>query len=433
MGGVGRADESNLIERGPPSGVNLNLVIVTASYPFGRTESFLGPELEELQRWGWQVTVAPVWGRGPRRPNIPVPSFDRIATPWHPSVAADALRGDIGRGEFLRTWGGIVSASRRWRARATNLILGPSALALAGELRRRKVDHVHAYWATGPATVAMIAARIAGIPWSFTGHRWDVIDDGSLRRKLESASRVRFISEATRELARGNLERSGSSALAAEELLSRKVMISRLGVDLPATASAPPSGRRFLHPASLVPVKGHEVLLRAFADVHRAFPDARLDLAGDGPLGEGLRARTMELGLSNVVRFCGFLPHQEIFRAYRAGEYAGVVLPSLDLGGGLHEGIPVALIEAMAHGIPVVSTRTGGIPELVVPGAGSLVPAGDPAALAKALRAILEAPEEARRTGEAGRERVVAEFGVGAATRRYWRAPDEDSAGGRSS
>jgi colanic acid/amylovoran biosynthesis glycosyltransferase len=83
------------------------------------------------------------------------------------------------------------------------------------------------------------------------------------------------------------------------------------------------------------------------------------------------------------------------------------VLASTDLGNGVHEGIPVALIEAMGYGIPVVATKTGGTPELVKPGTGLLVPAGDTAALADALETLLRDRVFLRQVGDSGRQHVV--------------------------
>ena len=84
------------------------------------------------------------------------------------------------------------------------------------------------------------------------------------------------------------------------------------------------------------------------------------------------------------MRFVGQVSHTQILEMYVANQVRAVVVPSIDLGNNLHEGIPVSLMEAMAHGVPVVSTTTGGIPELLADGAGILVPPENPQALADA-------------------------------------------------
>jgi glycosyltransferase involved in cell wall biosynthesis len=133
-------------------------------------------------------------------------------------------------------------------------------------------------------------------------------------------------------------------------------------------------------------------------------------LAGDGPDRAALAARIREHALDDRVRLLGVLPHAELQRLYRDGAVDGAVLPSVDLGGGVHEGLSVALIEAMAYGLPAVSTPTGGQAELLDGGAGLLVPERDAGALADALAGLLGAPELRTRLGLKGRRRIEQEF-----------------------
>jgi glycosyltransferase involved in cell wall biosynthesis len=106
------------------------------------------------------------------------------------------------------------------------------------------------------------------------------------------------------------------------------------------------------------------------------------------------------------------LPHRELLGLYRRGEVDVVVLPSLDLGGGEHEGISVAAIEPMGWGLPVVSTSTGGMPELLERGAGVLVAPADGAALADALASLVQSPERRAELGRAARQRILEEYDV---------------------
>ena len=116
--------------------------------------------------------------------------------------------------------------------------------------------------------------------------------------------------------------------------------------------------------ARLVPVKGHTYLLDAAARLKRQGIVFNCWLAGDGPERGLLSQRIGELGLAASVRLLGNVPHDELLRLYREQKVDCVVLPSLDLGGGEHEGISVALMEAMAHGVPTIATSTGGLAEL---------------------------------------------------------------------
>jgi glycosyltransferase involved in cell wall biosynthesis len=157
-------------------------------------------------------------------------------------------------------------------------------------------------------------------------------------------------------------------------------------------------------------VKGHRHLLDAAARLKTRDLAFELWLAGDGPERDMLARRVDELDLGDRVRWLGTVPHAALLRLYRDREVDCVVLPSLDLGGGLHEGISVALMEAMANGVPVVATRTGGLPELLHDGAGVLVPPADSGALADALEQVLQSEGRRAELGRAGRRRIEAEF-----------------------
>ena len=134
--------------------------------------------------------------------------------------------------------------------------------------------------------------------------------------------------------------------------------------------------------------------------------DLELWLAGKGRLEEELREQREALNLSNRIIFLGMLPHQRLMELYHRGEVDIVALPSVDLGGGEHEGLPVSLMEAMSYRVPVVSTTTGGIPELLGGGAGVMVPPADPTTLAEAIGRLIQDPEQREQQGDAGRKRV---------------------------
>jgi glycosyltransferase involved in cell wall biosynthesis len=161
---------------------------------------------------------------------------------------------------------------------------------------------------------------------------------------------------------------------------------------------APYSGDepRLLCLGRLIPIKGHAVLLKAFAQARAEVPELTLDVAGAGPLEAELRAAA-----GDGVRFLG-----QVAPAADAIESAlAVVVPSLG------EGFGMVALEAMERGRAVVGSAVGGLPELVVDGeTGLLVPPGDAAALAEALVELARSPERARAMGAGGRSRAVEEF-----------------------
>lgn len=134
---------------------------------------------------------------------------------------------------------------------------------------------------------------------------------------------------------------------------------------------------RFVSVGRLVEVKGHDVLLHAFASATAAGLDATLEIVGGGPERESLEALVLELGVSDRVRFSGPLGGDELADALAAAD--AFVLASR------REGFGVAIIEALAMGLPVLATRSGGPEDIVGPDDGVLVPSGDVEALASAL------------------------------------------------
>jgi glycosyltransferase involved in cell wall biosynthesis len=158
---------------------------------------------------------------------------------------------------------------------------------------------------------------------------------------------------------------------------------------------------RLLCVGRLIPIKGHIVLLRAFAEARREVPGLELEIAGRGPLEPALRALARELGIADSIRFLGYVnPIQSAIE--RA---AVVVVPSMG------EGFGMAALEAMERARPVIAASIGGLGELVRDGeTGVLVPPGEAEPLRDAIVRLAGDPELARRMGEAGRRRALSRF-----------------------
>ena len=151
----------------------------------------------------------------------------------------------------------------------------------------------------------------------------------------------------------------------------------------------------------LIPIKGHLVLLRALAQARAHVPEVTLDVAGRGPLEPALKSYARELGVSEAVRFLGFV--SPVQRAIE--DAAIVVVPSLG------EGFGMVALEAMERARPVIASAVGGLPEIVADGeTGLVVPSGDAEALAEAIVALAGDLARAAEMGRAGRERALAEF-----------------------
>lgn len=165
-----------------------------------------------------------------------------------------------------------------------------------------------------------------------------------------------------------------------------------------------------LVPARLHPAKGHRDLFAALTDIRRVHPEVRVLFAGDGPERAALEALARTTPSAGTVRFLG---HREDLPDLLAAADL-VVLPSRA------EGLPAALLEALAAGRAVVATAVGGVPEAVTDGVqGRLVPPGDPTRLAAAVLELLASPAQRAALAAAGRARVGREFRAEAATRRH--------------
>ncbi|HEY3051049.1 MAG TPA: glycosyltransferase family 4 protein, partial [Gaiellaceae bacterium] len=158
---------------------------------------------------------------------------------------------------------------------------------------------------------------------------------------------------------------------------------------------------RLLCVGRLIPIKGHIVLLRAFAEARQALPSLRLDIAGRGPLEPALRALAKELGVENAVHFLGYVAPVQ-----RAIEDAAiVVVPSMG------EGFGMVALEAMERARPVIAAEIGGLGELVENGVtGLLVPAGEAEPLTRAIVRLAGDLPRATEMGAAGRRRALEQF-----------------------
>ncbi len=277
------------------------------------------------------------------------------------------------------------------------------AVGVARTAARDGVDHVHAHFASHPATAAWIVHRLTGIPFSFTAHANDLfVAPVLLDRKVADARFVVAISEYNRRILH---ERSPSA---------RRLEVVHCGVDGELHAWRDPGGRdrdRVVCVASLFPKKGHVHLIDALALLAERRPAIALELVGDGPERDRILRRARERGVAERVSLLGARSSEEV-RATLAG--AGVfVLPSVRLPSGRMEGIPVALMEAMAGGVPVVATRLSGIPELVEDRVtGLLAEPADPRGLAAAMARVLDDDGLAGALALGARERVVRSFSL---------------------
>lgn len=302
---------------------------------------------------------------------------------------------------------------RRWRdleLAGENFWALGAGFWLARRCRELGVGHLHAAWASGPATSAWIASRLTGIPFSFSARAVDIYPpDPFLGRKLEAAVFIRTESRATP----GHLARLAPDCRG--KIFPVPAPLTLVRGEMAGPRSEAPF--RILAVGRMVPKKGFRFLVRGCGLLVREGWDIRLDLVGWGPEARRLKALARELGLAGRIRFPGFVSHDRMADYYSRADI--FVMPSLVTPRGDRDGLPNALVEAMSRGLPVVATDVSGIGEVVRNNeTGVLVDRSSPRDLARGVARLLGDREGAGRMGVRARELVNRVFDQGRNARR---------------
>lgn len=300
---------------------------------------------------------------------------------------------------FMRAVRRTIRFGRRSdRGVLRHLIYLAEACLLRKWLVAAGVTHLHVHFATNPAAVALFCRLLGGPPYSITVHgpeEWDRPEALSLKEKYEAAAFVVAVSD----FGRCQVYRWTDLSF------WPNVHVVRCGVDEGFLAAEPepvPDTTKLVLVAGLVEQKGHLLLIQALGKVRDAGADFQMVFVGDGHLRPVLEAEVKSLGLTDRVVFAGWQSNAQVREHLRTAR--ALVMPSFA------ENLPVAMMEALATGRPVLGTYIAGVPELVESGVnGWLVPAGNVEATAAAVLRLLRTPaDELTRMGRAGAERVRA-------------------------
>ena len=372
------------------------------------TETFILNELRGVLDMGLDVDVFPLFGaaKGPRHPGT-----DAVLERTHYMPLVGILLAQLHwlrerpRAYLAIWWRAIVGHLRAPLDLLKTLLVLPRAMWIAREIRRRGIPHVHAHWATHPALVAWVIRRLTGASYSFTAHAHDLyLHHAMLPEKVREARMVVTISEFNRRLIGALCGTEGE----------RKTRVIRCGVDpdsfrrpeTPVVAEGPPL---VLCVAGLRDYKGQVHLVDACAALRDRGVSFRCVIVGEGPERGRLLRRIGERWLGRHVELAGALPQDRVRQLVREAQV--VVHPSVVTPSGMMDGIPVAIMEAMAAECAVVTTRVSGIPELVKDGeSGLLVQPEDPAGLAAAVERLLGDPALRVALGAGARKAVLERF-----------------------
>ncbi len=274
-------------------------------------------------------------------------------------------------------------------------------------LRAPEVGHLHGHFCHGVATITWLASRMSGLPFSFTAHAKDIyqaeLNPGALlERKLGAA---RFVATCTC---------ANAAVLRARHPRPGEVHAIYHGLDTdwfaPAARREPESAPLILAVGRLVAKKGFDQLVAACAALRDNGQAFRCLIVGEsGPAQAALEQQVQALGLAQQVQWRGAVTQDELRQIYRRAHV--FALPCQVMADGDRDGLPNVLAEAMAMGVPVVSTAVSGIPEMIDDGVhGLLVPPRDSAALAAALQRLLTEPALHASLAQAARARICERF-----------------------
>lgn len=371
------------------------IVILTDQFP-ARSETFIANEARALRRAGHELRLEAI---AHARESDLAAAGELAATYWEDDGIARRLV-DLAwlAGRHPLRCLADLRDRRRWRAQES-----PMPLRSLAPAARRLVRHgdlrVHVHFAGAAALCALRLARLVGVPYSVTAHAYDIYKQP--RNLVEKLERAGFAT-------------SGCTYTVADLRAMASVQAARrihpivMGVDGERfhRRGAHGRARTVLAVGRLVEKKGLADLVEATALLGAGARPDRVLIVGDGELREDLRARAERLGVADRVRLLGWRTPAEVRDLLE--QVAILVMPCVIASDGDRDSMPVVVKEALAMEVPVLATDEVGLPEVVRPAWGRLVPPHDPPALATAMTELLDLPLERRAAmGAAGRRFVL--------------------------
>lgn len=377
-------------------------ICITMARPPSSSETFIRSHVERL---AGQITV--VHGSADR----PFSDFG-----WFP-VIEDSGRRIVPWSQEL-----ALRAANRIPEKARAFPRRPAEARLAAYFESGGFDVVLAEYGLSGVEV-MGAAHQAGVPLAVVFHGHDAFRTEVVRtfrrRYLELFDVAERIVGGSRHML-DHLEEIGAPAA--------KLEYNQLGADTERFVGGRPAevGPEFLAIGRLVEKKAPHLTIEAFSHVVQEHPEAKLQLAGEGPLRARCEHSIRSLGLENSVAILGETPHESMPGLVR--DSRAVVQHSIEGPDGDSEGTAISVLEAGSAGVPVVATRHGGIAESIIHGeTGFLVEPGDVAAMARYMSRLAGDPEGAKAMGAAAKERVHAQFSLRASIENLQRILTEAS------
>lgn len=387
----------------------MRLAYIIGSYPT-LTTTFIDREIQLLEKWGVDLGVFSI-----RRSKSKLSSVQSeiqqdvsylLPVNYLSLVAAHILFSMTRSNTF---WGTLFYLLRRphpsVKTRLKTILHFGEGVYLAWKMRHNQYQHIHAHFADRAAIVALVASRLLDIRYSLTAHAMDIyVNPILLPEKITGAA---FVATCT---AYNQAHLHSLLTNGAKE----KIKCIYHGLD---TSLYNPTHNGHFNPTTplilsvgqLKEKKGFTYLLQACKQLIEDGFHFQCQIVGDGPLRTSLLNQINDLGLAEVVKLCGALPHEQVIEKYSQASI--FVLPAVTSLDGDRDGIPNVILEAQAMQIPVISTRHSGIPEAITDGeTGQLVESMDAHSLAQAIGTLMKQPALRRQLGQNGRNAVIEKF-----------------------
>src|SRR5688572_21498455 len=368
---------------------------------FGQT--FCYREVAELERQGMTVQVYSI-----RRPaNEPQQSWDQqIVDRVHYLPEEKALVAEVDSALRKKAVPSAVREAVQQWGRQSDFLRLYQAIYIGLRMQQNGFRHLHAHFAGMAARTAYWVGQFFGLPYSFTAHANDIFAPRdfvlSLPKLIEAAVAVVTVSDYS---ARDLKTRFPASAAKVRRIYNG---VNLSGFHPPDPGSGIPA---IISIGRLIEKKGFADLINACGLLTSRRRGFNCEIIGEGPLEEALQAQIARADLQGCVRLVGPQTQAEI--ALRLSHATIFVLPCTREADGGMDNLPTVIMEAMAAGLPVISTPLGGIPEMVEHDInGELVPERDPAAICAAMERLISDPERARRLGDRGRQIAQEKFSI---------------------
>lgn len=371
------------------------------------TQTFCYREVTEVVRKGVDVAIYSI---RPAEGEVPIPPTvsERIQYLPDPAFLKDHVQKQLDAGSLPKLARQALTAKvRRDTARLRE------ALWLGPQLQKEGISHLHAHFAGIASRTAYWIKQLYGISYSFTGHANDIFEESDF-----PITTTDLIRQAAFVVTETNYSRDWLKEHSPEH--AEKIYRVYNGIDIDMESPSPKAEAparedarkaQILSVGRLIEKKGHRYLIEACALLRDRGVDFAGTIIGDGPLRESLQAQIESLALGDRIRLTGALPFEEVRALFRCADvFALSCSPEAD--GGM-DNFPTVIIEAMLHGVPVISTRLAGVPEMVEEKVtGVLLEESDSSALAEALETLINDRERSRAMGAAGYQRVSERFSV---------------------